>query len=761
MKSSNWHQQKERGPVILSMVTSGGKGQAEYTSNYHTWHKDWKEFRIQSFGKLISQQFADGASPVYNSANLILQYPIAEILPVDKDSWVPTEDEYTMIDAGANTTARDRIRNQLFNEWAAPRRALNRARQVTNDENTVRRNEIIKREDSAKDEACKVFSKILDTMTPTSRQMIVQHQVELEDGGTYGFNDAVAEDNWYFLFEAARATHLIRNPSTDAITIEIRRHQEEERLRSMSHKTGTRFLTWLERFRDQMDTCQSIDVELSEPKLKMYFMSNLHPQLFEHTLVLWNNAFTRDSNFNDDFETLVIKICNAYTETITQNPALVRRCEQSKKAEEWSFSAGEKGGKEHVKSESKHELKFGDAYVYREGSKCPLCKKKHDPKDCERFNSKFSLGHQIEFWKKKDAKSKGVGASGKDKDRERSNAAKSSESKSDEIDDADPEEKWVPTKGTMVIPSKSKKANFLRCNFARALEAAESRGDSTFPASLEPPKLECCMAGEEFVKFTLDTGTETGTVDKKDRHLLIDVREDRCTLLGVSGTVELTEIGSYIFGNARVLGDNAGRNLVSFAEAGPTFQLINPDPKTLILQGWPGTVLHATKFYFVQDEDQFGDRLFHCSMPKSVYNDVKKRTLKLERSCSFYRPSSKGESIDYETSVIEAVENMHVLYNHASANQLIRILEHGDHHESLSATDVLAWKELRGDYCTGCVVGKMKNHSLKPSTNEAKSRFSGVGDGAGDLMFVDRPSGPRTPAYVHLDRGPSLFSSSQ
>ena len=58
-----------------------------------------------------------------------------------------------------------------------------------------------------------------------------------------------------------------------------KQEQEKEYLSKMKHTAGD-FNRWITRFEDQMETCETIGVELSEEAEVLYFKSNLNDGIF-------------------------------------------------------------------------------------------------------------------------------------------------------------------------------------------------------------------------------------------------------------------------------------------------------------------------------------------------------------------------------------------------------------------------------------------------------------------------------------------------
>lgn len=430
--------------ILSSMGKNISSGSSGYTSNFYAWYAQWRDTGIGRYGAEFRIQFENGASPTYNLEAKLEDYPMFEELPTTKDHWLCTADQHAELMAILHVADREYREKTLFISWFNARREINASARETNEVNKIKRAELIKGETVYQNTVAQIFAEVLGSMDRLSQERVTAHAEERE-GEQYTMHRARAAGDWLFLFVAARATHVVRSQGVDGVSSELRHAQEEKTLREIKHTTGS-FHMWLRSFRDQLSTCELIEMPLSEDKKKTIFMANIHRVLFSHTLTLWGSYVTRQQ-FPDDFEDLVSMIRYQHEELSTSDPALVQRCERRQQTEQ-SFGGIKDVSSTKVsgKSEDGSKNKKASKYKYVEGSKCPLCGDKHSPFECRRYYSKFSMEHNIDYWKRKDETEKAAAEiSGEEQAEEKANLAL------EDSEDED-ERRWIPTKGTIARP---------------------------------------------------------------------------------------------------------------------------------------------------------------------------------------------------------------------------------------------------------------------------------------------------------------------
>jgi hypothetical protein len=248
------------------------------------------------------------------------------------------------------------------------------------------------------------------------------------------------------------------------------------------------------------------------------------------------------------------------------------------------------------------------------------------------------------------------------------------------------------------------------------------------------------------VDFVYDSGTHHGVVSERDKDILHEVVEDPVLLEGVGGHTSLSkEIGDSIFGKTRVLKNRVGSILVSNYSTRNLFQVINPNPDCFILRGWdtnPKT--RGMKYIFERDIERYGDPLLHCTMPIKIAKSM----VNVEK---FYDPPRVPDVLDKsEIDIIAKVEVIHRKWNHASAQELIRLNKVANGVIQISNKEIEMWKKLHGDFCSGCIEGSIKEQNRVKSTKPLVAREPGD-IGVADLMFVEGRAEIKTPLYVHAD----------
>ena len=136
-----------------------------------------------------------------------------------------------------------------------------------------------------KDTINKIMGEILEDMTKASRDKIERYSVPEEDmedeDETQTLEEARERGDWLFIFEAARETHLMPGIADDPVLIYERQEQEKEVLSKLKHTYGD-FNKWITLFEDQITTCETVGVELSE-EAKMLDLYR-YSRLLDHSL---------------------------------------------------------------------------------------------------------------------------------------------------------------------------------------------------------------------------------------------------------------------------------------------------------------------------------------------------------------------------------------------------------------------------------------------------------------------------------------------
>ena len=132
-------------------------------------------------------------------------------------------------------------------------------------------------------------------MTKSSRERIEKYRRELEhedDELPRTPEEARERGDWLFIFEAARKTHIDNVGTDDGVLMFERKETEREYLAKMKHVSGD-FNRWITKFEDQVETRETIGLELDEDAKIFYFMNNLNDNIFRESKAAFMNLSTR------------------------------------------------------------------------------------------------------------------------------------------------------------------------------------------------------------------------------------------------------------------------------------------------------------------------------------------------------------------------------------------------------------------------------------------------------------------------------------
>ena len=112
------------------------------------------------------------------------------------------------------------------------------------------------------------------------------------------------------------------------------------------------------------------------------------------------------------------------------------------------------------------------------------------------------------------------------------------------------------------------------------------------------------------------------------------------------------------------------------------------------------------------------------------------------RSAKFYRADelpSEEESVTHNNlKPVKAMEirRLHEYYSHPSVNEMERMAREWFKELEVTPRDIDIWYTRKGNFCSGCVEGKLKEHARRASTKPMTAEKPG-GNGVGDLMFIE------------------------
>ena len=130
----------------------------------------------------------------------------------------------------------------------------------------------------------------------------------------------------------------------DRVLMYEKQEQEKEYISKMKHTAGD-FNRWITRFEDQIETCETIGVELSDDAKILYFTNNLNDTIFGDVKANLMDLSTR-ALFPHKYEEIKQRMIAEYSQISTRKPLTVFkviRGEDSKRHGEANFKAEEEG----------------------------------------------------------------------------------------------------------------------------------------------------------------------------------------------------------------------------------------------------------------------------------------------------------------------------------------------------------------------------------------------------------------------------------
>jgi hypothetical protein len=98
------------------------------------------------------------------------------------------------------------------------------------------------------------------------------------------------------------------------------------------------------------------------------------------------------------------------------------------------------------------------------------------------------------------------------------------------------------------------------------------------------------------------------------------------------------------------------------------------------------------------------------------------------------------------------IQAIHNKYDHASYNELERLFYCAPKElEGVALSLLKKWKEMVGNFCTGCIEGALKEHPKYKLTKPLMSDVPGKINVA-DIMFVETNQDSKCPLYVQAQK---------
>ena len=444
---------------------------------------------------------------------------------------------------------------------------------------------------------------------------------------------------------------------------------------------------------------------MSDTTKRLYFIENLNPKIFEQTLIEWKSTLTRASfpKTYDEIKTHIINEYNAQMTDTDRTKVILSVIKYSPmKSNELSMQTNEKEkGKCHLCGNKKHKMK--QCWYYEAGKSLEENKKNAEVKIKERTEKKK-------------------------KDKE---AAKKNEGQGSPASKEDP---YAVHKGTIAkLPPKVEHTGMCIVT------------EINSELYCEP----CNLMGVSYneIDFIYDTGTVSGVMGPKERKILFNVENEDVLIETVTGEKSISkEFGDTVFGKTRILKGRRGSVLVSQYSSKDMYQVLNPNADTFILKGWDNNPNTKGKvWYFTRDEERYGDKLLHCTIA------LEQAKCFTGKETKFYNPNKPKAVKAEDEATLEMIQGIHRKYDHASHNEMERLFYCvPNEFVGITLQDLKKWKEMKGDFCTGCIEGAMKEHPKYKSTKPLVSDIPGKINVA-NLMFVETNQDGKQPLYVQVD----------
>ena len=256
-----------------------------------------------------------------------------------REYWVPTPEQVTALAALEIAGARTAMETTIFMAWRRAMFEENAKRKALSEVAKTRIDQEVKDLKERSDTITKIMGAVLEKYPPPL--------MEIEEAeATVSGCEARENGDWLFIFKAARETHLNQGTMEDLVLVYQRQEQEKEFLAKMKHVSGD-FNRWITRFQDQMETCKTVGVPLSDEAKIHYSADNLNATIFGEIKATFMILSTR-ALFPRTYEGFKQRIFAEYSQISTRKPQAVFkviRSEECKRYDEVNFKAEEKSDK--------------------------------------------------------------------------------------------------------------------------------------------------------------------------------------------------------------------------------------------------------------------------------------------------------------------------------------------------------------------------------------------------------------------------------
>ena len=724
-----------KNPILYLRIGKSG----QFETNYPQWYEWWSSTKIGTYGEIFKQQFDEGMSLPINFEGEMAELALQAEQDASKDMFIATPEQRALI-AAAPMARRQLMEREFYVEWATQIRENNVAIAASNIVKKKRIELLVAKVEEQRETAAKIIADVMSTMDRNSMTLVESYRRELADGENYDdiTNNATHYSiglarrvhDWYFVFSAAKATHVARlSAIADPVALQQRQDQEQDKLKNLYHSGGY-FTNWNAKWQHQLEACQSVELNITDQSKRIFYMACINKELFVSLLNNWRDPIQR-VNLPDNFEDLRALVQQEFSRVSNENPGLVNRVQSKQTKYESSLKVEEEKASKPVAR-----------------GKCEICEANHATDKCNFRNKKYAVPANRWYYLKQLKK--------KESDSSKSDVSVSSTQ-------SPAESKWEPTKGTIAQPPKGQEK---KESINHVEEEKEEIDILHSVFSVTEESVYKSRVVPNVIDLIYDTGTEISTITPAASSILLGVHNDPAVLVGIGGSTRTTEAGYTIFGKTRVLKMNGQKCLVSHTEAESRWQLSNPREGVLTLKEWPGKRVTGRTWTFIKDPERHGDKLYHLILSHDDFPEfMASAGVPREEVNSLYQPRKPidlSKLSGSEQARVNAVQDLHSMLNHTSAQGLLRIVDAENDQDlpteqrvGVSREDVVLWQKNMSEFCIGCLQGRMKEHSRVASTKMEKPEVGTVA--TGDLMFIDQRNGNKTPMFLCVDVGSKVM----
>jgi hypothetical protein len=213
-------------------------------SNILEWTRSWKDYKITEFPTEFRDCLRTGKRKKYNIDEEIEELVYEPELPIGKDYWVPSHEQFEQSEHITQARAREYEEKILYNQWVEERQEHNAATKTRNDTMKKAHDEIIARGGNAREDMISMLmGAVLEDMSLDSQQRVktwIRKDVSSPnyDASRMANNleDAYKMQDWMFIFEAVMATHLQVVGDVDDCMLLQRQELQIEILKKLKHE---------------------------------------------------------------------------------------------------------------------------------------------------------------------------------------------------------------------------------------------------------------------------------------------------------------------------------------------------------------------------------------------------------------------------------------------------------------------------------------------------------------------------------------------